>query len=192
MLLQMFVDAAHLQARRRAHARRLARRQECERMSRRVFAQTGVRRRVDVHVVRARVDSVYVRARSDAHGGCAHVPADVRGSRSIMHAQTDAHDRGASTSTVLVHGARRLQGVLGVLQTHTAIANRWSFTQYASGGLFRFVEYGFRSWKKLLDDDEVRANELLEQRDQRWEKEVGLFSKADCLHEDRKAAGLLA
>lgn len=38
--------------------------------------------------------------------------------------------------------------------------HRESFTQYAAGGLFRWVQYGFRSWEKLQENSKSLTDEL--------------------------------
>ncbi|KAI0702992.1 hypothetical protein BC835DRAFT_1263177, partial [Cytidiella melzeri] len=58
-----------------------------------------------------------------------------------------------------------------------------SFTQYAADGLFRWVAYGFQSWKMLCKNPEMLAREW-EQRNTRWVVAVGMFSKVSLLHED--------
>ena len=62
---------------------------------------------------------------------------------------------------------------------------RVSFTQYCSGGLFRYVAYGFRTLK-----DCARSNPKLKEKmdlkaDQRWKDALGRFSKITELHADR-------
>lgn len=61
---------------------------------------------------------------------------------------------------------------------------RESFTQYAAGGLFRWVQYGFRSWKCLAEDPGLLADEL-KRRETRWEDALSKFSLSSCLHDDR-------
>ncbi|GJE89727.1 hypothetical protein PsYK624_058330 [Phanerochaete sordida] len=68
---------------------------------------------------------------------------------------------------------------------------RWSITQYAAGGLFRFVDYGFRTWAQLKQAGNGLADKVLEERDGRWLKELELLSKIEELHADRENAGLL-
>lgn len=85
--------------------------------------------------------------------------------------------------------------ILSACITHgnTAIGKdetRWVFTQYASGGLFRFVDYGFHTWRMLYDGDRSRADEVLVQRETRWVAELELLSQVDELAEDRTKAGL--
>lgn len=62
-----------------------------------------------------------------------------------------------------------------------------SFTQYASGGLFRYVKYGFRSWKRLQAEDPALAKSIDAERPHRWEKELQFFSKLGELCRDRAA-----
>ncbi|KAJ6452902.1 hypothetical protein DFH09DRAFT_964194 [Mycena vulgaris] len=64
---------------------------------------------------------------------------------------------------------------------------RHSFTQYAAGGLFRWVAYGFQSAKALLA--QVGGREAKERFDgapgSRWRWALDLFSKVDELDADR-------
>ncbi|SJL16271.1 uncharacterized protein ARMOST_19791 [Armillaria ostoyae] len=57
---------------------------------------------------------------------------------------------------------------------------RYSFTQYSSGGLFRWVDYGFQTaeeyWTGLTEDQLATA---LEEREQRWRTGVNMFSTID-------------
>ena len=91
-------------------------------------------------------------------------------------------------STILIPSACITHGNVPTQAGET----RWSFTQYAAGGLFRFVDYGFRTWTTLLKEDDDHAQKLLGQRDARWAEEVNLLSRVDKLGEDRQKAGLLA
>lgn len=93
-----------------------------------------------------------------------------------------------SGSTILIPSATCTHGNTPIQSGET----RTSFTQYAAGGLFRFVEYGFRSWKTLVKADPDRAAELDAGRDTRWEKELQLFSLVEELHADRASAGLIS
>ncbi|KAJ7105440.1 hypothetical protein C8R43DRAFT_906657 [Mycena crocata] len=67
---------------------------------------------------------------------------------------------------------------------------RFSFTQYAAGGLMRWVKYGFRSSKSVLAT--LGGSELLASFDgvpgSRWQWVMGLFSKPAELEADRLAA----
>lgn len=58
--------------------------------------------------------------------------------------------------------------------------SRYSFTQYAAGGLFRWVEHGFvrekdykKGWSKAREEKE------LEDGKRRWEEGIALFSTLD-------------
>ena len=61
---------------------------------------------------------------------------------------------------------------------------RESFTQYAAGGLFRWVQYGFRSWKSLTADEDQLVEEL-NRREVRWVQALEKFSTVNSLHDDR-------
>lgn len=90
-------------------------------------------------------------------------------------------------STIAIPSACITHGNVPIRKHET----RWSFTQYASGGLFQFLEYGFRSWSTIQLTDKTREKEIVRERGQRWGKELDLLSKVDSLHEDRENAGLL-
>ncbi|KAJ6541962.1 hypothetical protein B0H10DRAFT_2392114 [Mycena sp. CBHHK59/15] len=66
---------------------------------------------------------------------------------------------------------------------------RTSMTQYAAGGLFRWVAYGFQSAKSLLSQE--GGKEMRDQFDGalglRWEQALDMFSKYDELEADQKA-----
>lgn len=57
---------------------------------------------------------------------------------------------------------------------------RYSFTQYSAGGLFRWVDYGFRSseehWTSLQGEELIRAKE---ERAARWSMGLEMFSTLD-------------
>lgn len=61
---------------------------------------------------------------------------------------------------------------------------RESFTQYAAGGLFRWVGYGFRSWSQLEEDEQSLIQEL-NARKTRWAEALDRFSTIQSLHNDR-------
>ncbi|KAJ6597140.1 hypothetical protein DFH09DRAFT_905024 [Mycena vulgaris] len=67
---------------------------------------------------------------------------------------------------------------------------RFSFTQYAAGGLFRWVKYGFRSAKSVLAS--AGGADLVASFDgvpgSRWQWALDLFSKPEELEADRQAA----
>ena len=62
--------------------------------------------------------------------------------------------------------------------------NRLSFTQYAAGGLFRWVEYGFQTWNNLKASNGKLAHKVLENRAKNWGYFLNLFSKVDELQKD--------
>ncbi|GJE87348.1 hypothetical protein PsYK624_034310 [Phanerochaete sordida] len=87
-------------------------------------------------------------------------------------------------ATVLIPSACIRHGNIPVRKGET----RWSFAQYASGGLFRYVEYGFKSWASLSDKDQ---DMWAQRRAARWVEELGLLSRVDDLATDQGTAGLL-
>ena len=62
--------------------------------------------------------------------------------------------------------------------------SRMSFTQYAAGGLFRWVDYGFKTWNQLWESDRAHANWELENRPKKWAEFLNLFSKVHELESD--------
>ncbi|KAJ7149778.1 hypothetical protein C8R43DRAFT_887781, partial [Mycena crocata] len=91
-----------------------------------------------------------------------------------------------STASVLIPSACVNHGNTPIQPGET----RHSMTQYAAGGLFRWVEYGFQSAKALLA--QKGGQKLKEVFDgvpgARWEWALNLFSKYDELESDRKEA----
>lgn len=65
---------------------------------------------------------------------------------------------------------------------------RCSVTQYCAGGLFRWVDYGFKSAKSLLSEQggKERKRDIDALSGGRWERSLGLISKIDELDADRK------
>ena len=59
--------------------------------------------------------------------------------------------------------------------------SRMSWTQYAAGGLFRWMRYGRRSWESLKNSDPKQANKELAQRNSGWENAARLFPSVDSL-----------
>lgn len=92
-----------------------------------------------------------------------------------------------SGSNILIPSATCVHGNTPIQPGET----RTSFTQYAAGGLFRFVDYGFRSWKKLKSEDPKLAKELEEKQDDRWAEQIKLWSCVGELHADRVASGFV-
>jgi hypothetical protein len=59
---------------------------------------------------------------------------------------------------------------------------RASFTQYAAGGLFRYIDYGFRTQKKIAKEDPNLWALILRKREKNWAKGYSLLSTLDELH----------
>lgn len=62
--------------------------------------------------------------------------------------------------------------------------HRESFTQYAAGGLFRWVQYGFRLWDDLCKDPILLEREM-QRRETCRDEAIAQFSRIDSLLEDR-------
>ncbi len=66
---------------------------------------------------------------------------------------------------------------------------RYSFTQYTAGGLFRWVDYGFRTseeyWKSLSAKEQLAAKQMQEER---WRMGLGMFSTLEDLRRRAMAA----
>ncbi|KAG6809553.1 hypothetical protein H0H92_015830 [Tricholoma furcatifolium] len=59
---------------------------------------------------------------------------------------------------------------------------RVSFTQFCSGGLFRYVENGFRTDNQLLKEDPKKSAKLSILRETRWHEDFQLYSLlSDCV-----------
>ena len=54
---------------------------------------------------------------------------------------------------------------------------RMSFTQYCSGGIFRFVDNGFRTQDELKRNDPAAYQEMMEKKKTRWQFGLSLWSK---------------
>lgn len=59
---------------------------------------------------------------------------------------------------------------------------RSSFTQYTAGGLFRWVEHGFRTAAQFQEDDKTGKARFDEASAGRWAMGLNLFSTIDELH----------
>ncbi|KAJ7849676.1 hypothetical protein B0H14DRAFT_3452376 [Mycena olivaceomarginata] len=57
--------------------------------------------------------------------------------------------------------------------------HRASFTQYTGGGLFHYVDNGFRTEKVLAEQDPEEYARICEQKAGRWEMGLGLLSTVD-------------
>lgn len=66
--------------------------------------------------------------------------------------------------------------------------HRCSMTQHCAGGLFRWVDYGFKSAKTLLSEKggEEKKREIDGKKGERWKFSLNLFSKIKELADDRK------
>jgi hypothetical protein len=53
---------------------------------------------------------------------------------------------------------------------------RVSFTQYCAGGIFRFVDNGFRTQDQLKEDDPEEFELLEGEKDRRWQEGLGLLA----------------
>ncbi|KAF7797720.1 hypothetical protein EIP86_008920 [Pleurotus ostreatoroseus] len=84
-------------------------------------------------------------------------------------------------SVVFIPSGTLLHGNAAIQQHET----RRSFTQYAAGGLFRWVYYGFRTEKVLELDDEERLVHSTTSAPTRIREALGLFSTVNSLHRDR-------
>lgn len=58
---------------------------------------------------------------------------------------------------------------------------RTSWTQYAAGGLFRWMQYGGRSWDTLKKQDKARAQHERDCRSARWKAAVAMFPTVESL-----------
>lgn len=61
------------------------------------------------------------------------------------------------------------------------------FTQYAAGGLFRWVDNGFRRAEDVADADPALRLKLDEEAPTRFERYLDLFSTLDGLSSDRNS-----
>jgi hypothetical protein len=92
-----------------------------------------------------------------------------------------------SGSDVIIPSASVTHGNTPIQPGETRVA----FTQFCSGGLFRWVEYGFQTLKNCM----LKNPKLIEKLDgmagQRWKDAFARFSKVGELHTDRaKVFGL--
>lgn len=84
--------------------------------------------------------------------------------------------------TVFIPSATCTHGNVRIGRNET----RYGFTQFTAGGLFRYVDYGFQTWKQYTED---KDNEWMKaerkRRQHRWKEEIKLFSKYDELEQDQ-------
>ena len=78
-------------------------------------------------------------------------------------------------SAVIAHGNAALQ------EGET----RWSITQYAAGGLFRWAEYGYHSLKSVKTWHKNIAGRIHRERPDIWKQRLELLSTPASLHRDR-------
>ena len=85
-------------------------------------------------------------------------------------------------STILIPSATVAHGNTPISATET----RMSVTQYASGGLFRWVRYGFQSEKNLRREDPELASELISLKPTAWKAALDSYSTLSTLRRDRE------
>ncbi|KAK7029973.1 hypothetical protein R3P38DRAFT_3188898 [Favolaschia claudopus] len=124
-----------------------------------------------------------------AHGLCAITsagPYDHRHGGQLFLKQVNMLIPFPSGSTALIPSAFMEHGNTPIKRNES----RFSFTQYAAGGLFRWVKYGFRTAKSLLEmpGGVARVAALDGEPGSRWTWAMGLFSKVDELEADRRSA----
>ena len=83
-------------------------------------------------------------------------------------------------STILLPSAVIRHGNIPIKESET----RTSFTQFAAGGLFRWVDYGFRTWDQLRRADPARSVQIEENRSQNWKRFLNLYSSLSSLKSD--------
>ncbi|KAK6978070.1 hypothetical protein R3P38DRAFT_2580491 [Favolaschia claudopus] len=124
-----------------------------------------------------------------AHGLCAITsmgPYNPRNGGHLFLKQVNMLIPFPSGSTALIPSAFMEHGNTPIKREES----RFSFTQYAAGGLFRWVKYGFCTAKSLLEKPggADRAAALDGEPGSRWKWAMGLFSKVDELEADRRSA----
>ncbi|KAJ7792122.1 hypothetical protein B0H14DRAFT_3094302 [Mycena olivaceomarginata] len=66
-----------------------------------------------------------------------------------------------------------------VIEFHLPGDTRASFTQFTAGGLFRYVDNGYRTEGELAEEDPAEYARLVEKKQSRWEEGLALFSTVD-------------
>ena len=56
---------------------------------------------------------------------------------------------------------------------------RASFTQFSAGGIFRYIDNGFRTVEQLEDEDREEYSRLMAKRESRWADGLALLSTLD-------------
>lgn len=85
-------------------------------------------------------------------------------------------------ATILIPSATVTHGNTPIQENET----RMSVTQYAAGGLFRWVRYGFQSEKKLRKEDPELADKLTGLKPMAWQSALDSYSTLATLHRDRE------
>jgi hypothetical protein len=67
---------------------------------------------------------------------------------------------------------------------------RVSFTQFSTGGIFRYVDNGFRTVEQLEEQDPVEYERLMAKRASRWAEGLGLLSTLDQLSRTEEEIGM--
>ncbi len=75
-------------------------------------------------------------------------------------------------SIIIIPSALFSHGNVGIQAGET----RYSLIQYSAGGLFRWVKYGHRTWKKFKKQHPQKAKAEWSARPTRWQEVLGLFS----------------
>lgn len=88
-------------------------------------------------------------------------------------------------STILIPSATLRHSNIGIREGE----RRYSVTQYAAGGLFRWVDQGFQPSKAYYDglSAEVKAG-MSDAGKRRWEMGIGLFSTLEALQRQPASA----
>lgn len=85
-------------------------------------------------------------------------------------------------STILIPSATVLHGNTPIQEGET----RMSVTQYAAGGLFRWVRYGFQSERNLQKTHPDLASELKDMKHTAWKAALNSYSTISSLRRDRE------
>jgi hypothetical protein len=83
-------------------------------------------------------------------------------------------------STILLPSATLRHSNLPIQPHETRV----SFTQYVAGGIFRWVEYGFKTGVTLKAVDKLEMMRLDDEQGLRWKQGLEKFSKLEELHSD--------
>lgn len=85
-------------------------------------------------------------------------------------------------STIIIPSSSLTHGNTPIQPGETRV----SFTQYCAGGLFRWVKYGYQTFKTCAEQDPDFKKEMDGKAEGRWRRAMGRFSKLNELHVDRK------